>query len=111
MKYLSIKVRVIIKYITLLLEKMDLQLPTKLLYWIDIDKLNQTGLSYNSHPEALKILRENPEKINWDGLLNFIPLGLLFGQRPAVWWAKKHDIDLLLGIFKYGYAKQSRYGI
>lgn len=43
-------------------------------------------------------------KINWDGLLNFIPLGLLFGQRPAVWWAKKNDIDLLLGIYKYGYA-------
>ncbi len=43
-------------------------------------------------------------KINWDGLLNFIPLGFLFGQRPAVWWAKKHDIDLLLGIYKYGYA-------
>lgn len=43
-------------------------------------------------------------KINWDGLLNFIPLGLLFGQRPAVWWAKKNDIDLLLGVYKYGYA-------
>ncbi len=43
-------------------------------------------------------------KINWDGLLNFIPLGLLFGQRPAVWWAKKNDVDLLLGIYKYGYA-------
>ena len=43
-------------------------------------------------------------KINWDGLLNFIPLGLLFGQRPAQWWTKKHDIDLLLGVYKYGYA-------
>ena len=43
-------------------------------------------------------------KINWDGLLNFIPLGLLFGQRPAIWWGKKNDIDLLLGVYKYGYA-------
>ena len=24
-------------------------------------------------------------KVDWNGLLNFIPLGLLFGQRPAVW--------------------------
>jgi hypothetical protein len=47
---------------------MDLQLPTKLLDWIDIDKLNHTGLSYNSHPEALKFFKKNPDKINWDGL-------------------------------------------
>ena len=39
-----------------------------------------------------------------DRFLNFIPLGLLFGQRPAVWWGKKNDIDLLLGVYKYGYA-------
>ena len=28
----------------------------------------------------------------------------LFGQRPSVWWSKKHDIDLILGVYKYGYA-------
>jgi len=55
--------------------------------------------------DALKnMVQPDRRKINWDGLLNFIPLGLLFGQRPAVWWAKKNDIDLLLGVYKYGYA-------
>jgi hypothetical protein len=28
----------------------------------------------------------------------------LFGQRPSVWWSKKHDIDLILGVYRYGYA-------
>ena len=42
--------------------------------------------------------------VNWDGLLNFIPSPLLFGQRPVQWWARKHDVDLLLGVYKYGYA-------
>ena len=44
------------------------------------------------------------EKINWENLLNFLPNSLLYGQRPSVWWNKKHDIDLLRGVYKYGYA-------
>ncbi|EGR28103.1 hypothetical protein IMG5_183250 [Ichthyophthirius multifiliis] len=42
------------------------------------------------------------EKINWEGLLNFLPNSLLYGQRPSVWWTKKHDTDLLRGVYKYG---------
>lgn len=56
--------------------------------------------------EAVKNL-EKGQRVNWDGLLNFIPSNHLFGQRPASWWAKKHDIDLVLGVFKYGYANYS----
>lgn len=37
-------------------------------------------------------------------MLNFLPTELLLGQTPSSWWTKKHDIDLLRGIFKYGYA-------
>lgn len=45
--------------------------------------------------------------VNWETLLNFIPNPLLYGQRPAIWWVKKHDIDLILGVYKYGYANYS----
>lgn len=41
---------------------------------------------------------------NWENLLNFIPNEALFGQRPAVWWGRIHDVDLLRGTYKYGYA-------
>jgi hypothetical protein len=41
---------------------------------------------------------------NWENLLNFIPNEALFGQRPAVWWSRIHDVDLLRGTYKYGYA-------
>lgn len=37
-------------------------------------------------------------------MLNFLPDSMLYGQKPQVWWTKKHDIDLLRGIYKYGYA-------
>ena len=29
---------------------------------------------------------------------------IFYGQRPSVWWAPRHDIDLLIGTYKYGYA-------
>ena len=32
----------------------------KLLDWIDINKLNLSG-----NPDAVKLLKENPDKINW----------------------------------------------
>ena len=50
---------------------------------------------------------QDKEKINWDSLLNFLPNSDLYGQRPSVWWTKKHDTDLLLGVYKYGYANYS----
>ena len=43
-------------------------------------------------------------QVNWSTLLNFIPDQVLMGQRPSVWWSRQHDIDLLRGIYKYGYA-------
>jgi len=38
----------------------------KLRDWIDIDKLNWNILSYNLN--AIKLLEENPDKINWSYL-------------------------------------------
>jgi hypothetical protein len=40
----------------------------------------------------------------WDNLLNFLPNQAFYGQRPSIWWTKTHDIDLLRGTYKYGYA-------
>ena len=55
--------------------------------------------------EALKNIADNDKnKIVWDNMLNFLPDAMLYGQKPQVWWTKKHDIDLLRGIYKYGYA-------
>lgn len=65
-----------------------------------------------------EVLKNNPQcdkmksnklsyLVNWEALLNFIPNAWLYGQRPAVWWVKKHDIDLILGVYKYGYANYS----
>lgn len=41
---------------------------------------------------------------HWDNLLNFLPNHAFYGQRPAVWWTRTHDIDILRGTYKYGYA-------
>jgi len=55
--------------------------------------------------EALKNIPDGDKnKIVWDNMLNFLPDSMLYGQKPQVWWTKKHDIDLLRGIYKYGYA-------
>ena len=54
--------------------------------------------------EAKKNINEKEKKINWDNMLNFLPESTLYGQKPQVWWTKKHDIDLLRGVYKYGYA-------
>lgn len=40
----------------------------------------------------------------WENLLNFIPSQALYGQKPAPWWTRTHDIDLLRGTTKHGYA-------
>lgn len=39
-----------------------------------------------------------------DNLLSFLPVSIFYGQRPSVWWTRRHDIDLLFGTYKYGYA-------
>lgn len=53
--------------------------------------------------------REKREKLKqayetWDNLLNFMPITFFYGQRPSGWWTLRHDIDLLYGTYKYGYA-------
>jgi hypothetical protein len=32
-----------------------------------------------------------------DNLLSFLPVQVFYGQRPSVWWTRRHDIDLLFG--------------
>ena len=44
----------------------------KLRDWIDINKLNWHGLSFN--PNAIELLKENPDKINWK----------CFSENPAI---------------------------
>lgn len=41
---------------------------------------------------------------NYSNLLNFLPSSVFYGQRPSLWWTKRHDIDLIVGTYKYGYA-------
>ena len=46
----------------------------------------------------------NKDYDDWSNLLWFLPINLSFGQTPVSWWTKLHDIDLLRGTYKYGYA-------
>lgn len=36
-----------------------------------------------------------------------MPNSFFYGQRPSVWWTQRHDIDLLYGTYRYGYASYS----
>ena len=49
-------------------------------------------------------LRIEKEFRTGNNLLNFLPHSMFYGQRPSVWWTQRHDIDLLIGTYKYGYA-------
>ena len=40
-------------------------------------------------------------------MLNFMSASFFYGQRPSVWWTLRHDIDLLYGTYRYGYASYS----
>ncbi|CAI2387839.1 unnamed protein product [Moneuplotes crassus] len=44
----------------------------------------------------------------WDNLLNFLPVSAFYGQRPSAWWTRRHDIDLIIGTYKYGYANYTQ---
>jgi len=46
----------------------------------------------------------NKDYDDWANLLWFLPINLSFGQTPVSWWNKIHDIDLLRGTYKHGYA-------
>ena len=49
--------------------------------------------------------QHHPDKsqIKWDYLLGFIPSSSFYSQRPSIWWTRKHDSDLIRGVYKYGY--------
>ena len=44
---------------------------------------------------------------NYENLLAFLPSSQFYGQRPAAWWSKRHDVDLIVGTFRHGYANYS----
>ena len=46
----------------------------------------------------------NKDYDDWSNLLWFLPINISFGQTPVSWWNKIHDIDLLRGTYKHGYA-------
>ena len=83
-----------------ILEKFAEILPTKyvLLDWIDKDKLNWRNVSLN--PNAIDLLKENPDEIDWDFLSrNPNAIDLLKNNQDKVNWSKlssNHNaIDLL----------------
>lgn len=59
----------------------------------------------NSYQEVEKLKTEINKTFDyWDNLLNFLPNHAFYGQRPSIWWTRTHDIDLLRGTYKHGYA-------
>jgi hypothetical protein len=48
--------------------------------------------------------RKPQNVFEYHNLLNFLSNYHLQGQRPCVWWTRNHDIDLVVGTFRYGYA-------
>lgn len=71
----------------------------------DKRKLLNNFNNYLSEEEKNNIKSKiNPIYDNWCNLLWFLPNNLLFGQAPVSWWTKIHDIDLLRGTYKHGYA-------
>ena len=55
---------------------------TKLLDWIPIDKLDRMNLSGN--PNAIHLLKKNPDKINWDK----------FSQNPSIFEPSIFETDV-----------------
>lgn len=69
-----------------------------------IEKYKEERRKYFAKPEIEKDYQIVKDYENWDNLLNFLPSTVFYGQRPSVWWTLRHDIDLLYGTYKYGYA-------
>ena len=64
---------------------MDVELPMCLLPWIDINKLNWFCLSAN--PNAIQLLKANPEKIDWHYLsCNPNAMQLLKNNPDKIYW-------------------------
>ena len=80
-----------------------------------LDRIN--FLIKNFHEERKKYLEMDLIKQDdaitgaykrWDNLLNFLPVSAFYGQRPSAWWTRRHDIDLIIGTYKYGYANYTQ---
>jgi hypothetical protein len=73
---------------------------------IQIKKDEMSIVSPQEVEEEIEKLKAEVNKTYdyWDNLLNFLPNHAFYGQRPSVWWTRTHDIDLLRGTYKYGYA-------
>ena len=69
-----------------------------------IDRYKAEKQRYLALPEEEKDSRVIKEFYTGNNLLNFLPSSMFYGQRPSVWWTLRHDIDLLIGTHKYGYA-------
>ena len=77
----------------------------------EMEKNKEIREKINKNKEIL--LNEEEEELKkqiktnfdfWENLLNFLPNSLFCGQKPSTWWTKSHDIDLIRGIYMYGYA-------
>ena len=67
-----------------------------------IDRYSEAKKQYLSLGE--KDSKVTKEYQTGNNLLNWLPSTMFYGQRPSVWWTIRHDIDLLIGTWKYGYA-------
>ena len=67
-----------------------------------IDRFKEAKKIYLARPD--RDPRVEMEFRTGNNLLNFLPHSMFYGQRPSVWWTQRHDIDLLFGTYKYGYA-------
>jgi hypothetical protein len=68
-----------------------------------LEELTSQGQGESEEAENIKA-DINKTYDYWDNLLNFLPNHAFYGQRPSIWWTRTHDIDLLRGTYKYGYA-------
>jgi F/Y-rich N-terminus/F/Y rich C-terminus len=50
----------------------------------------------------------NGSQLKWGNLLNFMSSANFYGQRPSAWWTRRHDIDLIRGTHKHGYANYTQ---
>ena len=83
-----------------------LQLLDRINRLIDLFKEEKTKYEELPKEKQDKLILNAFQK--WDNLLNFLPSTAFYGQRPSAWWTRRHDIDLIIGTFKYGYANYSQ---
>ena len=67
-----------------------------------INVYKKAKLSYEAKSDAVPQIIDQFK--TYDNLLNFLPPAVFYGQRPSVWWTPRHDIDLIIGTHRYGYA-------